>query len=141
MCNFQTVGRRHCGGKDVTPANHHYFIDTAFGRILACDAKRRIEARRQHGTASDQTEIPGENNIGAAVEHLPDRLMRLAAHDHRPIEGELPKTLKVRLQMPGQLAFAANDQVVADCCHQHDFHDIDGEIELPDIRAALVQYE
>jgi hypothetical protein len=49
--------------------------------------------------------------------------------------------LKVRLQMPRQLAVAANNQVVANCCHEHDFHDTDDETEFPDIGVALGQYE
>jgi hypothetical protein len=43
--------------------------------------------------------------------------------------------------MPWQLAVAANNQVFADCCHQHDFHDADGEIQLEDIGIAFGQYE
>jgi hypothetical protein len=27
--------------------------------------------------------------------------------------------------MPWQLAFTANDQIVADSCHEHDFHESD----------------
>jgi hypothetical protein len=49
--------------------------------------------------------------------------------------------LKVRLQMPWQLAVPANNEVVADCGHQHDFHDADGEAELERIGIAFGQYE
>ncbi len=43
--------------------------------------------------------------------------------------------------MPWQLAVPANNQIVADSCHQHDFHDADGETELEDIGIAFGQYE
>src|SRR5262245_52888607 len=141
MRNFQAVSHRDCGGEDVAPADHHNFVDAAFCGVLSRNAERRIEARRQHSAASDQTEITREDDIGAPVKHLADRLVRLAAHDYGAIEGKLAKTLKVRLQVPGQLTFAANDQVVADCCHEHDFHNTDDQTELPDIGVALGQYE
>jgi hypothetical protein len=43
--------------------------------------------------------------------------------------------------MPRQLAFAANYQVVADCSHQHDFHETDDKTGLPDIGIAFGRYE
>ena len=52
--------------------------------------------------------------------------MGLAAHDHRAIEGQLPEMLEIGFQPPWQLTIAADDQIVADRCDQHDFHSTPG---------------
>ena len=48
--------------------------------------------------------------------------MGLAAHDHRTVQGHLPKVLEIGFQPPRQLTFTTNDRILANRCNQHDLH-------------------
>ena len=90
------------------------------GGPLRGNGERRLDAARHDRAGRGEIGAARDDDIVAPVQHAPDRLERLAAHDERLAHGDGAEAPEIRPDAPGQPASRADDAVLR---HRHDDDD------------------